>query len=675
MSTRQNAQEIQNLLIENQPELAIGGSIPNDAVVSWERTTVGVRVLSRFESDVWIGAKLGSLHATTESSRRIDFRTLPEDFRCAAKLILYASLRYPYRINKPPSFATLIKKWQAIERYLKHLISKGIFSFEDTSIQINTEFLSEIARVSLHVETLVGQVALLREINVHHQQGKLNFSVPLPSYARGSGVVARKIWQDVHHVKFDDGKGYQPLEDIDAEIVVRSALFYLDTLSIPIIQSFRDCCEVAANYPNRRFNRSEEGLCFRAQREKLNRIQWPAADCEYTNWPPKNFRQVRTHVRLLSAACAIVVFFALGCRRTELVGLKKDCLQGIGQDCSIRITYRKGEDDLQSGREVLLPASAELVKAVEIQKSISRLLAQNIHGFSEGDKDHDFLFSLIRDRYFYDPDDHEKVRDASDYRSRVAVVQHYPGAEGEDNLTGREGGPMTLVALNAMLRDYKLFVTPDVVGSIAPHRFRKTIGRLIALSMEGAPLILQLIYGHDNYQVTLRYMFASPFIQDEIVEQYPELISRNLAQIYKSRDELGGAGGQIVIQALKAFQSKRSPIQTAPELDLTEEEFVAIGLEMVESGYMMLSVLAKGMYCFKPVDTVGQCGKSDGDVFPNISRCTSICLYNIQTSDRKARVQRTIDWLVHKMSLPSLSDSMRKFYGRQLDAHRLAFKE
>lgn len=670
MANSDRAHELQLVLLENQPELRADGGLPLNAVVSWQRVGEEIKILSRFESDVWIGPKTGALFATSESSRRIDFRSIPERYRNDAKLCLYASLRYPLRINKPPSFATLIKRWQAIERYIKHLAAKGVGKPSETTAQETSEFLAEVTKSANHVETVVAQIAALREINVNHSQKRLAFSVPMPQYSKGSGVIARALWRKAHGKDFDDQGGYQPFEDNDAEIIVRSALFYIDTLAGPILEGFEGCTEIALEFPDRRFNRSQEGRCARSQKKHLASISFPAPDCSYYNWPPKNFRQTRTHLRMLSAACAIVVLFALGCRRTELLGLKTDCLVEKGGEWHIRIIYRKGEDDLEEGRPVLLPAAEEVIKAVETQRSIARLLATNIHGFEEQRVEHDYLFALIRDRFFYDPDQSSDLAESDDYRSSLAASQD---ASGEP--IGREGGPMTLAALNGLLRDFKSNVAPEVDGAIAPHRFRKTVGRLVTLCMEGAPLILQLIYGHDQYRVTLKYMFASPFIQDEIVEQYPELVSRNLAEIYRSRDDLGGHGGELVMNAMKTYRAGRSPVQTAPEGDLSEDEFIEIGLEMVEAGYMMLSVLARGMYCFKPVDAVGSCGTEMGSNLPNPGRCVSKCPHNIQVKDRRARAERTISWLAKKLDSPSISPSLRKFYGAQLEDCRRAFGE
>lgn len=662
------AQKLQTVLLESQPDLRADGALPLKAVVSWQRVAEEIKVLSIFESDVWIGPKAGALFATSESSRRIDFRSIPEEFRNAAKLSLYAAMRHPLRINKPPSFATLIKKWQALERYIKYLVSKGIATVGATTVQDTVLFLTEMTKTARHVETVVGQIATLREINVNSGQKRLSFSVPMPPYSKGSGVIARALWRKVHGKDFDDQAGHQPFEDSDAEMIVRSALFYLDTLSAPILEAFTGCTQIAIEYPDRRFDRSQEGRCSRSQKKHIASVCFPAPDCSYYNWPPQNFRQTRTHLRMLSSACAIVILFGLGCRRTELLSLKTDCLVEKDGEWHIRIVYHKGEDDLEEGRPVILPAAQEIIQAVEIQRSIARLLAENIHGFEGHRVEHDFLFALIRDRFFYDPDQSSDLADSDDYRSSMAAAQD----ESEEPI-GREGGPMTLAALNGLLRDFKKNVTPDVDGAIAPHRFRKTVGRLVTLCMEGAPLILQLIYGHDHYRVTLKYMFASPFIQDEIVEQYPELVSRNLGEIYRSRDDLGGHGGELLMNAMKTFRAGRSPVQTAPEGELSEEEFVEIGLEMVEAGYMMLSVLARGMYCFKPVDAVGSCGKEMGSNLPNPGRCVSKCAHNIQLNDRRARTERTINWLAKKLDSPSLSPSLQKFYAAQLEDFRRTF--
>jgi integrase len=50
------------------------------------------------------------------------------------------------------------------------------------------------------------------------------------------------------------------------------------------------------------------------------------------------------------------------------------------------------------------------------------------------------------------------------------------------------------------------------------HRFRKTLARLVALTLVNAPQILKDVFGHDDVEMTIRrYILSDPGIANEIL--------------------------------------------------------------------------------------------------------------------------------------------------------------
>lgn len=656
------------LLIESQPD-----SCDNceEAVISWCYQDGQPRVISRYKDPCWIGAKKGGLANSTEGARRIDFRLLPEHLRENAKAILYAALRHPYVINKPISFATLLKRWAVVRRYLLQVSEKWAGDPSLAPTEVVKAFMLDFTAQSNHIETVVGLVATLQEIQRCRAMGYLAFGIELPRSRKNASSSARALWREVHKSDFDPKGGHQPFDDLDATAIVRSALFYVQTLAEPICTATEACRAIEQEFPSRRTSRSEEGLCYRAQQRALARIEWPGVDAGYLNWPPKSSKPLRSHLRMLSAACAIVVLFSTGCRRSELTDLREGCLSGNGDERTIEIRYHKGEDDLD-GRLVDIPACDEVVEAIEVQRRIRALLMTEEDEANRVAVAHDHLFVRVGDRRDDDFVDEDRgSTSVEDIRARPepsrklsALDAEHPGDGAEKE--GGAGTPATEMAINGFLRDFKKYVVPEIDGSLSPHRFRKTVARLVTLTMEGAPLILQEIFGQTTYTTTVKYMFSSPFIQDEIAESFPELVVRNLRSLFQSKDDLGGGGAASVVAALDSFREERAASLAGHETGMTEDEFVELGLEMVKGGHMMLTVLAQGVYCLKPPDAVGPCADGVQDTsLPNIGRCTPGCKHHIQLGSRRPTVERAIVWLQGKLAM-SLSGSMRSFYERQM---------
>jgi len=647
----------------------------DNAVISWHMVDGTPTALSRFKDAAWLGAPVGALEFELPRSRQIDFRLYPPEHQDRARLALYCSLRHPTRINKPPNFGTLLKRAQALRRYFEYLTLNG-GSLERTTVRDTQTFLEGLARRVDHIETLVGQIACLREINVFASRGYLDFQVPMLATSKGASAIARRIWRDVHGKDFASD-GYIPFQDDEITLVVRNALFYVSILGPALVDVAKQCYDIADGFPNRRVDRSEEGLCFRAQRKVCEKYEWPASDADIPNWPPRNLKTVMTHVRMCSAACAIVFCFATGARRSEVLSLDDNALEVLkgSDEFVVHLVYRKGEDDL-NGREIALPVPREVAAALKMQSAIKAVIIRNVDNVVNPPQRTKRLFVTIGGQYLEDNPVDVESTNATSKAAGAAFVTHLDLSEpssSEEDLPSFSwiGGPLGAQGLNGMLRDFKAYLGLDIEGRIGVHRLRKTVGRLVTLSMEGAPLILQHIFGQENANTTLGYMFRSPFIHDELVENYPELVTSNLRTLYAGRHDLFG-GGASLLQETTGLRSQAFAALTEPEVGMSEDQFVELGLQMVKAGHMVLSFLGPGTYCLKPLTAYGPCNSSKKELFPNVGRCTPSCQHHIQLGSQRSTIVASIQWFNKRLVSTEVSEPLRRFYTAYRDDLQLA---
>lgn len=159
-------------------------------------------------------------------------------------------------------------------------------------------------------------------------------------------------------------------------------------------------------------------------------------------------------------------------------------------------------------------------------------------------------------------------------------------------------------------------------------------------------------------------MFASPMINEEIVESYPELMANNLRTLYQEGDRLFGGGASAIKNLCRA--AANSSMLTEPELSMSEDEFVQLGLEMMQSGQMILSLLGPGMYCLKPLLARGPCNNDPSILLPNVGRCTPTCSHHLLLGSQRPKMVRAVVWLKNQLDDANTSAPMRAYYSAYL---------
>lgn len=599
------------------------------AIVSWHLHGNVPTVISRFSDMVWEGAPVGAMAAMPTKARQIDFKKMPTPLVPLCKDILYAFLRHPINIASTPSFASLIKRGQAVAAFASMIQEKGL-SQETLTTSETRAFLLDRARKAKHIETLVSIVATLRGAAVHHGQGLIAYSVqyPFPIH-KGAQAVAKALWHEAHGRDFD-GRGEIPYSDEDLTLIVRNAHFYVEELGPHVRNAIDECLTIADRFPNLRESKSADGHCYRAQKKYIKDYSWPHSEAGLFDWPPTTFKSLMGHARLCSAASTITVSFATGSRRSEINSISDGCIRNKYGEAFLTLTHYKGRDE-SDGEIVALPVDDKVICAIELQSSLKKQIRRYIHADLEGT--HAFTDKLfVQSKY-----------------------QAYGDTE-EASYT-IEGAALSANAHNHVLAKFSACILPDLGENISFTRLRKSVARLITLSMEGATVILQSIFGHATYRTTLGYMFASPMIQDELLTAYPELTVKNLKTLFAERDSLMGGGAPAL----------RAAIKTESDIDMTENEFVELGLDMMSMGQMLLSVLGQGMYCLKPLVARGPCNSDSGLPLPNLGNCSGSCSHHLLLGSERPKLIRQAQWLKAKIQDPLLSEPMKNFYKKNLD--------
>lgn len=631
-------------IIDRQPDVA---GVMNETAVSWHLEDGAPRTISRFADPIWIAPPVGALGLAPLAQRSIDFRKFPERFRLPAKQILYAMLRHPMRISKRLMFSTLIKRASALRSYYEYV--DGRPPEEPLSIEQTLNFVRDRTRNVAHIETIVSLIAVINEVNSLRVRGHLDHEIPFPRSKRGAKHWAQSLWREVHGKDFD-GKGYQPFADDDLTAILNIARVYIDDLSSQIIECLRKCRSIDSGMPQgKRSLVAHKTAILREQKSHILSVAW-VMPCEpIHNWPPRNYKSLLFHLRMCSTSCAIRILFGVGGRRSELQSLPLDCISENDGTTYLTTIYRKGEDDL-SGRLVTLPVDRDVAQAVTIQKALRTLLVDELSADNEVDFDADALFI------------HHRRKSIDRGLTSIVVLLTGKDMTAEETAALQRTIRQSAVAVNGMLRDFKKYLVPHITGELSPHRFRKSVGRLVLLAMDSAPLVLQHIFGHRAFKTSLNYMFSSPFVQDELLECYPQLIAESLSRIYKGRSDLAGGGAALMRDAIAASCVAGSSAGGVGGDEIAEIEFVSLGLEMMERGFLVLTLLGPGKYCLKPVAARGPCAKPGASLFANVGRCSPSCRHHILLGLHREDLEYTRNWLHQMLKTPDLSPPMRKWF-------------
>lgn len=329
------------------------------------------------------------------------------------------------------------------------------------------------------------------------------------------------------------------------------------------------------------------------------------------SWPPKNLAGLKTVVRLAQTLNMVVFLISTGGRISEALSLREGNIIQCGPEGATveGRTYKLVFANEGAPKDWPLPELAvqALVRQRELRSLFDQLNLGSTRNHSQDETDAGGLWARVGSGEAITGDCNEMLTGAIEYL----------GLQNE-------------------------------LGSGRPHshRFRKTIARLVALAIVGAPKILMDLFGHETIEMTLRYILTDPAIRGEM-----EVVAR----------------AQVIMMAKTAIQeSEQSGGPAAEQIrKVVRDEKVRLGREFGEDDVHRLAdtltlngtywlLVRPGVICTKLPHQSGACNQHRGA--PEPARCRSLCSNRLELAALKDDVDRAISEALKHVELCEQKD-------------------
>lgn len=342
-------------------------------------------------------------------------------------------------------------------------------------------------------------------------------------------------------------------------------------------------------------------------------------------WRISNYVAVRSLAALLQSAHLWVVLLTMGGRIGEIMTLGRDCVEFArdGKCYANGKTYKlssriDGEERTWALPEVAVDALAQQARLVTAWERIAR----QERGATEGGNG----TSEIDGWYLW------------------ASLGASSTSDPEKNLADAN------LALKWLAKRLGLSTKPGG-KNLHPHRFRKTIARLVGIAIVNSPRILQLVFGHKDIQMTLYYIRSDKALAVEIEKVTRELkimrCERVLEDMHAARERSGalpldGYGGQGALVLDRAVSSYEAALhQKGEQWGAGCAHELA---EILTAGGRNWTLVSEHSICSKGPGEAGLCSKNLGE--PITSNCQSECINRIEEKTGRRDVHRIIPILV-----------------------------
>jgi hypothetical protein len=211
-------------------------------------------------------------------------------------------------------------------------------------------------------------------------------------------------------------------------------------------------------------------------------------------------------------------------------------------------------------------------------------------------------------------------------------------------VTKFSGKPLTTLsfALNRLIEvlDLTHFLHEDTQG-ISVHRFRKTLARIVALTLTNAQTILMDCFGHEDPNVTLcSYIMSDKLIVADVQRIQRELVILLAKDAINESESLGGLGGERVRDAKNKYLRLHQKSSLDPG-DITEiaEMLTLDGRDWV--------VVMPGVICTLPRFSKGPCANRQGARNPG--NCQTGCAHQILTAYNMSETDDMVSYVLTEL--------------------------
>lgn len=319
-------------------------------------------------------------------------------------------------------------------------------------------------------------------------------------------------------------------------------------------------------------------------------------------WPPKTFADAWSMLCILQGAHLFPICLASGPRASEVSSLNVNCLQEK-EDSSRLLGKTFKLSDEYGGRIRDFPAPAIVVAAIKQQIRLSELV--KVRGGVHGDH----LWVHLRN-------------------------------------FGRSHMGAKHISLTRFMDDYcaklklKKLLSVDA-PNVHLHRFRKTLARVVALSLVNSPTILMDCFGHEDPQMTIRsYILSDKQIARDVLVVQRELVILMAVDIVADVAGLGGAVGE------QLRNRKAEYLQLLGKSEFEPQDAYEFARRETFDGRTWMLV-APGIYCTLPTGEGGPCSKSQSGANP--AYCQSGCPFQLLTTYNKVKVEDSIPEIIKNL--------------------------
>lgn len=375
---------------------------------------------------------------------------------------------------------------------------------------------------------------------------------------------------------------------------------------------------------------------------------------EFMTWPPTQWSHVLSLLQLLQIANLFIFFLSVGSRVSEAMSLKPNCLVLAANGITLAdgLTYKLSGNMFEGeARNWALPEVA--VGALKMQQELVVLLAD--------------MGGLIHDL---------KPTSADDIESLWFQMMTFGAPlEGTENQIMKN--MVEALQLTGMLQG----------NNISTHRFRKTIARLIALALVGAPKILMDLFGHKTIEMTLHYILGDPMIRAEMDEVAKAQTIMFVEGAIKDIDNCGGKAAKRLIPIVQAERIRHGKEWGAQNIRELAEILTLDGRQT--------QVVRDNVLCMKTALQVGPCARGRTDLpnpnpdpnqgtpikgragLPNPAQCTPMCDHRLELAAAKQDADGALAASVRGYEADKADDNpiMMEFWSGQVMAALPRFDE
>lgn len=340
-------------------------------------------------------------------------------------------------------------------------------------------------------------------------------------------------------------------------------------------------------------------------------------------WPPTSYRDVMALLGTVQMAHYFIAGISIGARKSEALGLQRGCVVRSvdGRPYANGKTYKLVQRHEGEWRDWQLPeaavdALAQQARLAEVAERIAFLTpTQTTPGATSNTGSH-HLWGQV------------SAANQSDATKPLSDVNK---------------------ALLAYARTLDLDSTPGG-QTLRPHRFRKTLARLVALALTQAPKLLMEVFGHKSIEMTLYYILTDKDLRAEIetvsrelrVMRAKEVVERmveaDLASQGADSANLGGYGGLAAVSLHNAIGVHRERVHRRG--DQWGANNVMELAELLTLQGKAWEQVRPGVLCTKFPGEAGPCNKSKGR--PEPSKCQSTCGHRLEEAFLREDVDGSI---------------------------------